>query len=219
MNDGIRRLIEAMDRLRSPGGCPWDGEQTHESLVKHALEEAYELADAVETGSRRDLREELGDVLLQVVFHARIAQDHPSDPFDFDEVAGLVADKLVERHPHVFGDGVAGDSGEVHEAWERAKAESRATGSVLDGMPRDLPALARAQKVLQRARRADLEYQEPAGCGVGRRLLEVVARAEAEGRDAEGELRAVTRRLEESIREAEGTRQAQVDRDSDSRPD
>ncbi len=192
-----------MDRLRSPGGCPWDAEQTHESLVRHAVEEVYELADAIEAGTRSELREELGDVLLQVVFHSRIAEEHPTEPFGLDDVAGQVADKLVERHPHVFGDEVAADAREVHDTWERVKAESRQTGSILDGIPRDLPALARAQKALERARGAGIKYHDPAGSGVGKSLLEIVARAEAEGRDAEGELRAATRGLEEAIREAE----------------
>lgn len=203
MNDGIQRLVEVMDRLRSPDGCPWDREQTHESLIRHAIEEVYELADAIEFGTREDLREELGDVLLQVVFHARIAEEHPSDPFDLNEIAGCVADKLVERHPHVFGDAVVADAKDVHEIWERVKEESRTTGSVLDGIPRDLPALARAQKVLERARRAGIEFYDPAGRGVGKSLLEAVARAEAEGRDAEAELRAATRGLEEAVRLAE----------------
>lgn len=192
-----------MDRLRSPGGCPWDAEQTHESLVPHAIEESYELVDAIECGTRADLREELGDVLLQVVFHARVAEEHPTDPFDLDEVAGLVADKLVERHPHVFGNATVSSADEVHAHWERVKAESKARDSVLDGIPHALPALARAQKVLSRARRAGLEARDPAGVGVGRVLLEAVARAEAEGVDAEGELRAATRALEAAIREVE----------------
>jgi XTP/dITP diphosphohydrolase len=192
-----------MDRLRSPGGCPWDAEQTHESLARHAIEEAHELVEAIESGTRADLREELGDVLLQVVFHARVAQEHPTDPFDLDEVAGVVADKLIERHPHVFGDVAVSSANEVHENWERIKAESKARGSILDGIPTALPSLARAQKVLSRAHRAGLDARGPAGVGVGKALLDVVARAEAEGLDAEGELRAATRALEVAIREVE----------------
>ena len=203
--DGLHRLIEVMDRLRSPGGCPWDAEQTHESLAKHGIEEVYELVDAIEIGDRSGLREELGDVLLQVVFHARVAEEHPSDPFDLDEIADLVADKLIERHPHVFGDTTARDAREVHETWERVKAESRGEASMLDGIPRDLPALARAQKVLARARRSGIEVHDSAGVGVGKSLLEIVARAEAEGRDAEGELRAAIREYEEAFREAEAS--------------
>jgi XTP/dITP diphosphohydrolase len=203
--DGLQRLIEVMDRLRSPGGCPWDAEQTHESLAKHGIEETYELVDAIEAGDRQGLREELGDVLLQVVFHARVAEEHASDPFDLDEIAGIAADKLIERHPHVFGDISAADAQEVHETWERVKAESRGSASLLDGIPKDLPALARAQKVLTRARRAGIEVHDPAGVGIGTSLLGIVARAEAEGRDAEGELRAALRGYEQAFREAESS--------------
>jgi XTP/dITP diphosphohydrolase len=106
--DGVRDLVATMDRLRSPGGCPWDAQQTHASLVPYALEEAYEVAEAIEGGDRADLREELGDLLLQVVFHARIAQEHPTEPFDLDDVARGITAKLVRRHPHVFGTDGAG---------------------------------------------------------------------------------------------------------------
>ena len=192
-----------MDRLRSPGGCPWDAEQTHETLVRHVIEEAHELAEAIETGTRADLREELGDVLLQVIFHARLAQEHATDAFGIDEVASLAAEKLIERHPHVFGDGTALTAAEVHESWERAKAASKARGSVLDGIPPALPALARAQKVLARAHRSGVAFTDEAGVGVGKRLLAEVARAEAEGVDAEGALRDAVRSLEASVRDAE----------------
>ncbi len=206
MDDGLTRLIEVMDRLRSPGGCPWDAEQTHASLARHAIEEVFELVEAVETGTREDLREELGDVLLQVVFHARIAEEHPTDPFGIDDVASSLVDKLVERHPHVFADTTVENSGEVHERWERIKAASKNRDSVLDGIPTALPALQRAQKVLARATRSGLAYRAEAGVGVGPSLLEIVARAEAEGVDAEGALRDATRSLESAVREAEGER-------------
>src|SRR5690349_22436888 len=111
-----------MDRLRSPGGCPWDAQQTHRSLVPYALEEAAELAEAVEADDRAGLREELGDLLLQVVFHARIAQEDPDDPFDVQDVAADLVAKLVRRHPHVFGDAEAVQDEEgQHVAWDRAK--------------------------------------------------------------------------------------------------
>ena len=135
-----------MDRLRSPGGRPWDAEQTHASLGRHAIEEVDELAEAIEGGTREDLREELGDVLLQVLFHARIAQEHPTHPFGIEEVASALSDKLVERHPHVFGDVEVSGAHEVHANWERIKDESKARASVLDGIPEALPALQRAQK-------------------------------------------------------------------------
>ena len=193
-----------MDTLRSPGGCPWDAEQTHESLVRYALEEVYELADAVETGDRAELREELGDVLLQVVFHARVAQDHPDDPFTIDDVANACADKLVERHPHVFGDAQPEDMAALHAQWDKIKAETKNRDSILDGIPASQPALARAQKVISRAQRAGITYRDEAGVGIGKQLLELVVRAQAQGVDAEGELRAAVRTLEDAIREAEG---------------
>ncbi|MFC7491322.1 MULTISPECIES: MazG family protein [unclassified Knoellia] len=125
------RLLDAvavMDRLRSPGGCPWDAEQTHESLAKYLTEEAGEAVEAIGSGDRQHLAEELGDVLLQVLFHARVAEDAqvPEDEFDIDEVAGLLVDKLVRRHPHVFADGDASTPAEVEEAWAQIKAEEKA---------------------------------------------------------------------------------------------
>ena len=201
---GVARLVSVMDRLRSPGGCPWDAEQTHESLVTHALEETYELIEAIEDGTREDLREELGDVLLQVVFHARVATEHPDDPFDIDDVATAVADKLVERHPHVFVDGGEQLSAQdTHARWERIKKETKGRESVMDGIPVAQPALARAQKVITRASRAALTVQDPAGVGIGEQLLELVARAQAEGVDAEASLRQATRDYETAAREAE----------------
>jgi XTP/dITP diphosphohydrolase len=204
--DNLARLIEVMDRLRSPGGCPWDAEQTHESLVRHAIEEVYELAEAIESGDREHLREELGDVLLQVIFHARIAQDHPADPFGIDDIAAMLTDKLVERHPHVFGDVEVSGADEVHANWERIKGESKKRGSVLDGIPGELPALQRAQKVLSRAERAGLEVRADAGVGVGPELLAAVARAQGDGVDAEGALRDAVRSFERAVREAESAR-------------
>ena len=119
----LLRLAEVMDRLRSPGGCPWDAEQTHESLVKYLLEESYEFIDALGEGDRIGMREELGDVLLQVYFHSRMAQDHPSDPFSIEDVAKLIADKLIRRHPHVFEGLQVDDMDEVIENWEAIKAK------------------------------------------------------------------------------------------------
>jgi len=201
--DAFARLVEVMDRLRSPDGCPWDAEQTHLSLARHAIEEAYELAEAIEAGTREDLREELGDVLLQVVFHARIAQEDPTDPFGIDDVASDLVDKLVERHPHVFADTAVSGPEEVHANWERIKSEKKGRESVLDGIPAALPALQRAQKVLSRAQRSGLPFRAEAGVGVGHALLDVVARAQAEGVDAEGALREATRDFERAVREAE----------------
>ncbi|WP_236683268.1 MazG family protein [Demequina sediminicola] len=203
MSEGLTRLVGVMDQLRSPGGCPWDAEQTHETLIKHAIEEVFELAEAVETGTREDLREELGDVLLQVVFHARVAEEDPNDPFDIDVVANGVADKLIERHPHVFGDADAGTAAEVHARWEKIKKETKRRESVFDGIPLDQPALARAQKVISRAGKAQVQVNDPAGVGIGPQLLALVARAQAEGVDAEAALRAAVRDYEAAAREAE----------------
>jgi len=201
--NGVVRLTEVMDRLRSPGGCPWDAEQTHQSLVRHAIEETYEFADAVESGSRAEMRDELGDVLMQVVFHARIAQEHPDQPFDLDDVANTCADKLVERHPHVFGDVVVNNSADVRANWDQIKAQTQGRESVMDGVPAALPALARAQKIMSRASRSGLEVRAEAGVGIGQQLLALVARAQAEGVDAESELRDATRAYEAAAREAE----------------
>ena len=119
----LQQLVEVMDTLRSPGGCPWDGEQTHESLVKYLLEESYEFVDALESGDRIGMREELGDILLQVYFHARIAQENIKDSFTIEDIAQSITEKLIRRHPHVFGDTKVSGSNEVLENWEKIKAE------------------------------------------------------------------------------------------------
>lgn len=199
--DPLRDLVRVMDRLRSPGGCPWDARQTHESLVPYALEEAHELAEAIETGDRAGLREELGDLLLQVVFHARIATEHPTDPFDVDDVAGDLVAKLVRRHPHVFED--AEVDGDVHVQWDRLKNAEKQRASALDGVPLALGALARAQKIAGRAGRAGLVTEVPAGGGLGERLLALVLEADAAGVDAEGELRRAATGWEQELRSQE----------------
>lgn len=153
MSDAWDDLVNTMDRLRSPGGCPWDAEQTHESLVRYLLEESAELAEAIETGDRAGLREELGDVLLQVVFHARIAQEDADDPFDVEDVVRDLTAKLVHRHPHVFAGTPLGD---LDAQWDALKAREKQRESVLDGIPAGLGALAAAQKVRARLRRAGL---------------------------------------------------------------
>jgi XTP/dITP diphosphohydrolase len=224
---GVARLVQVMDRLRAPGGCPWDAKQTHLSLVTHLLEEAYEAAEAIEQGTRADLREELGDVLLQVVFHAAIAAADPADPFDLDDVARGVADKLVRRHPHVFAAETAEllSADESYRRWDQIKAEEKARSSALDGIPAAQSPLARAQKVFARARRAGLEVgpesaaeetasspgagpaddadRSSAGAGLGARLAALAAEADAAGLDAEAELRAAIRRVEARIRDLE----------------
>ena len=147
-------LVAVMDRLRSPGGCPWDAEQTHTSLLPYAVEEVFEVVEAVETGDRAALREELGDLLLQVVFHARVAAEDPDEPFGIGEVAAGITAKLRRRHPHVFGDVEVSGAHEVHANWERIKKAEKARESALDGIPAGMPALARAEKVAGRASRA-----------------------------------------------------------------
>lgn len=193
-------LVAVMDRLRSPGGCPWDAEQTHASLVPYLVEEAFEAAEAVETGDRAAVREELGDVLLQVVFHARIAQEHPSDPYDVDDVADGIVRKLVGRHPHVFDpDAGTGHTAEsVQEGWEQHKAREKGRAHVLDGVPLALPALARADKVVGRLDRVGVSVAP--GEGIGAELLALVRRARAQGVDPEAALREQVRLLEAAAR-------------------
>lgn len=155
-------VVATMDRLRSPGGCPWDAEQTHASLAPYLVEETHEVLHAIEAGDPHHLAEELGDVLLQVVFHARVAEDAGEQAFDIDTVAGLLVDKLVRRHPHVFSDGDASTPAEVEQAWERIKATEREAGGGEDdgdlfhGIPPTLPGALVADKVLARLRRRSL---------------------------------------------------------------
>jgi XTP/dITP diphosphohydrolase len=216
---GVGRLVEVMDTLRSPGGCPWDAQQTHESLVPFVLEEAHELAEAIEAADRAGLREELGDVLLQVVFHARLAQEHDTDPFDLDDVADTLTAKLVRRHPHVFARGAdAPPTTDLHARWDQIKKTEKDRTSVLDGIPLGQGALARVDKILSRARRGgvavDVEEvatrhvagappDRAASAEVGARLLRLAAEADADGVDAEAALRAALRSLETAVREAE----------------
>ena len=197
-------LVAVMDRLRSPGGCPWDAEQTHESLVPYLVEEAHELVEAIEAGDRAHMAEELGDVLFQVAFHARVAAEDPQVPFDIDDVAGGLVDKLVRRHPHVFADAEAGTAAEVEASWDRIKADEKPhRESVLDGIPPGLPALARAEKMASRLSRAglgDLAAGAAAGDALGARLLALVLEARDAGVDAEAALRATLRALEARVR-------------------
>lgn len=160
----IDRLLEVMRTLRGPDGCPWDREQTIESLRSCLVEETYEVVDAMESGDREKLCEELGDLLLQVVFQSQIAQEEGA--FDFDAVAQGIADKLVRRHPHVFGDVQAESSVEVIRNWDRIKqteTEAEAPRSLIEGIPRHLPALARAHLVQKRAARAGFDWDEVGG--------------------------------------------------------
>ena len=178
----IFRLVEVMARLRDPdGGCPWDLEQTFTSIAPYTIEEAYEVADAIARGNLSDLREELGDLLLQVVYHARMAQE--AGAFDFVEVANAIADKMIRRHPHVFSEGDVRTSGEQTQAWEAMKAGERAarsagSASVLDGVAVALPALTRAVKLSRRAARVGFVW--PSIEGVLDKLQEEIAELRAE---------------------------------------
>jgi uncharacterized protein YabN with tetrapyrrole methylase and pyrophosphatase domain len=197
--------VAVMDRLRSPGGCPWDAEQTHDSLRQYLVEECFELLEAIEDGDRAALREELGDVLLQVLFHARIAQES-DEPFSVDDVAsGLVA-KLVGRHPHVFagGDPAVRDAGTQEVRWEQLKQEEKRRESSVDGVALGQPALALAAKLAQRTARAGLPGDLlPRATDTGARLFDLAALAKLAGTDPEGELRVVARRFADDVRTAE----------------
>ena len=208
----LQRLVEVMDQLRSPGGCPWDAEQTHESLLKYLLEESYEFVDAVQSGNRIDMREELGDVLLQVYFHARIAQDDLDDPFTIEDVAQSIADKLIRRHPHVFSDGAVQSTAEVIHNWEAIKRQEKGRTSALDGVAMSQPALALIEKLLYRVSKFDVDVvvpevvdlEKPADeSAVGQALLTVIAWAHANGVDAESALRKEAMRLSQQIAASE----------------
>jgi uncharacterized protein YabN with tetrapyrrole methylase and pyrophosphatase domain len=189
----INDLLKVMARLRSPTGCPWDREQNHKSLRWHAVEEVYELIDAIEAEDDHEVVEELGDLLLQVVFHCQLARERRA--FDFEKVARHITDKLVRRHPHVFGNIKVKDVDEVWANWERIKhAEKHGTRharpSALDGVPRHLPALLRAEKLVKKARRAKLVSDGPARAALnraslGKKLFNLVASAQAKGWSAE----------------------------------
>lgn len=199
-------LVAVMDRLRAE--CPWDAGQTHESLAPYLIEEAYEVLETIEEGDHAALREELGDLLLQVAFHARVARDRP-DGFDIDDVADEIVAKLVRRHPHVFADTRVEGAGEVSANWETIKAAERAAkndgdpGSVVDGVPMGQPALSLAAQLVRRAERAgvpaDLPERIPAD-SLGAKLFELVRQAHEAGLDPEAELRAVARAYRDRIR-------------------
>lgn len=224
-HEGLTELVAMVARLRAPGGCPWDADQTHESLVQYLVEECWELIDAIETGDRAEMIEELGDVLYQVLFHADIAAHTPGEDYDIDDVARHMTAKMVSRHPHVFGDREASTAEDVVAFWDDLKADEKPhRTSVLDGVPRGMPALALAQKVLGKAAKvnvsatdvpapvdtalAALPDQAPAEAPstepeLGRLLLELVESARSQGLDAERALRAAVRDLEDEVRRTE----------------
>ncbi|MFE7762584.1 nucleoside triphosphate pyrophosphohydrolase [Streptomyces sp. NPDC057438] len=195
-------LVQVMDRIRAE--CPWSSRQTHQGLAKYGIEEAYELVEAIEEGDRDELREELGDVLLQVVFHARIAEDDPDVPFSVDDVAAGIVTKLIHRHPHVFGDATATTPEEVKAHWLRTKAVEKRRESVTDGVPLGQPGLALAAKLSSRVRAAGLDVPIPPGDDLGHALLTLAADAESRGIDPEAALRAASRAYRDAIRIAEG---------------
>ncbi|QNP63685.1 nucleoside triphosphate pyrophosphohydrolase [Streptomyces genisteinicus] len=195
-------LVEVMDRIRRE--CPWSSRQTHRGLAKYGIEEAYELVEAIEDGDRTELREELGDVLLQVVFHARIAEEDAGEPFSVDDVAATIVEKLIHRHPHVFGDEKAETPEEVKAHWLRTKAIEKQRESVTDGVPLGQPGLALAAKLASRVRTAGLDVAVPAGEDVGYELLALAVAAEAVGTDPEAALRAAARAYRDAVRAAEG---------------
>jgi XTP/dITP diphosphohydrolase len=201
------RLLDAvavMDRLVSPGGDPWKQQQTHRSLAPYLLEESYEAYDAISDGDLDALREELGDVLLQVVLHARLAEDLPGDErWTVDDVAAGLVDKMIRRNPHVFaGEAVAGIE-EITANWERIKQAEKSRDSVLEGIAPSQPALSLAAKILQRAARGGLDVPLPAGPGLGDTLLRLVAAAQRDGADPEAALRAAARAYADAVRDAE----------------
>jgi XTP/dITP diphosphohydrolase len=210
----LARLLSVMSTLRRH--CPWDARQTHRSLVPYLVEEAMEVVEAIEAGDEQDLREELGDLLLQVVFHSEIASERP-DGFDVEDVARGISDKLVARHPHVFAPATGSPEtrsadevlADLNVTWEQRKAVEKGRSSVLEGIPDQLSAMAKATKVIGRVRTRQLPLElasEPTTADqVGAEVLDLVARAQASGIDAEQAVRDALRQLEAQVRAAEAT--------------
>jgi len=201
----LARLAEVMTTLRAH--CPWDAQQTHRSLVQYLVEETLEVVEAIESADEADLREELGDLLLQVVFHSEIASEDPTG-FDLEDVARGITDKLVRRHPHVFGPSALGsvdatDLAELNATWEQRKAAEKGRASVLEGIPDQLSAMAKASKIIGRARARGVPVELPDAPvdpdDLGTQVLDLVARAQASGVDAEQAVRDAVRQLEAQI--------------------
>ena len=212
MSSELIRLREVMDKLRSPGGCPWDAEQDHTSLLKYLLEESYEFIESVENNDRDAMQEELGDLLLQVYFHSRMAEEDAKQPFNIEDVAKSVADKLIRRHPHVFAGEEVDSSAEVLENWERQKAAEKGRTSAIDGVPLAQPALPLATKVLYRLKKLNygLSVSEPVKLKdnvdqdqFGQILLGLITQAVDKGLDPEAALRGATKELIVQIQEHE----------------
>lgn len=212
MTSQLLQLLEVMDRLRSPGGCPWDAQQTHQSLLKYLLEESYEYVDSVDENDRAAMREELGDILLQVYFHARIAQEHPTDPFSIEDVAFGIADKLIRRHPHVFGDVKVENSSDVLANWEQLKAAEKNRNSVTDGVALSQPALPLITKLIYRAKKngidldlptTEMNNDVPAEIAIGDALVAAIVAAIKEGIEPEDLLRSRAREISAEIKRIE----------------
>ena len=218
----IEDLLRVMARLRSPTGCPWDREQSHLTLCRHAVEEVYELIDAIEAHDDHEMAEELGDLLLQVVFHCQLARERGA--FDFEKVCRLLVEKLIRRHPHVFGKTKVKDVDEVWANWEKIKrAEKHGTRharhSVLDGIPRHLPALLRAEKLVKKVRKvladghhagnrhanSHFSNRKLAKTALAKELFELAASAQARGWSAEELLSTETKKRERQFRRREKT--------------
>lgn len=214
----LKSLIDTARQLRAPGGCPWDAEQTHRSLVQYLLEETHELIDAIESGSRDEVLEELGDVLYQVIFHSDLASEGTlGAPFNLEDVAQFMEQKMRSRHPHVFGSDeeleryAAKTGDDVMQNWEsHKKREKPGRTSILDGIPQTMPALALSSKVMGKAEKIGIlePLSEPvvpmeSEEDLGKLLLAIVASARALGLDAERALREATRELQADIRQAE----------------
>ena len=217
MSSELLRLLEVMDRLRSPGGCPWDAEQTHQSLLKYLLEESYEFVDSVDQDDREAMREELGDILLQVYFHSRIAQEHATDPFGIEDVAKGIADKLIRRHPHVFSDLQVKDNDELLANWERLKASEKGRKSAVEGIAQSQPALSLITKLLYRAERNGIDLSTllirlespnknndvPAEISIGDALVAAILAAVQHGIEPEDLLRSRAREISDEIKRIE----------------
>lgn len=214
----LASLIQTAHKLRAPGGCPWDAEQTHRSLIQYLLEETHELIEALEAGSREEVIEELGDVLYQVIFHSDLASEGTlGEPFDLEDVAHFMEQKMISRHPHVFGSEqekskyAANTGDDVMQNWDdHKKREKPGRKSILDGVPQSMPALALASKVMGKAEKAEIlePLSEPvvpmqSEADLGRLLLAIVASARSLGLDPERALREATRELQTEIRASE----------------
>jgi XTP/dITP diphosphohydrolase len=216
MTTPVQRLVKIMDQLRSPGGCPWDAEQTHQSLARYLVEETYETLEAMDSGDLVSLREELGDLLLQIVFHARIAQETDSE-FSLDSIAQGVVDKLIRRHPHVFGDEKFETEEQLEANWANIKAQEKPRESVTEGVPAAMPSLQVATQLMYRSRKLDV----PSSNGEMREkirnvipevnevtikdlLIAVVELAREKDLDSESVLRAAMSDYRQQIRQVEG---------------